>query len=89
MEFNNKTILISGLVILSLVAMYFSYKDIALAIAGGLVGYLSKDVVSVDPQVVPVDPLSVSVDNEVDEEDIQDYGSDSETAWAYDWYSWG
>ena len=87
MEFNNKTILISGLVILSLVAMYFSYKDIALAIAGGLVGYLSKDVVSVDPQVVsvdpqvvPVDPLSVSVDNEVDEEDIQDYGSDSETA---------
>lgn len=56
MELNNKTILITGLVICSLIAMYFSYKDIALTIVAGLVGYLSKDVVSVDPQVVPVDP---------------------------------
>ena len=56
MELNNKTILITGLVICSLIAMYFSYKDIALTIVAGLVGYLSKDVVSVDSQVVPVDP---------------------------------
>lgn len=68
MEFNNKTILIGGLVILSLVAMYFSYKDIALAIASGLVGYLSKDVVSVDQLTEPIDePVETSSDNNDEE----------------------
>ena len=43
MEFDNKTILIAGLVLGSIVAMYLHYKDIALAIVSGLVGYLSKD----------------------------------------------
>jgi len=43
MEFNNKTILISGLIIASFIAMYLNYEQIALAIVSGLVGYLSKD----------------------------------------------
>lgn len=93
MEFNNRTILITGLLIASFIAMYLSYKDIALAIVSGLVGYLSKDMVSVDPVDSPVDPQvspvvsgQVSVDSPVDPvvsenvEDIQEYGSDSETA---------
>lgn len=48
MEFDNKTILISGLVIGSIVAMYLHYNDIALAIVSGLVGYLSKDQITVN-----------------------------------------
>lgn len=48
MEFDNKTILITGLVIGSIVAMYIGYKDIALAIVSGLVGYLSKDAITVN-----------------------------------------
>ena len=46
MEFNNKTILITGLIISSLLAMYLNYEQIALAIVSGLVGYLSKDITS-------------------------------------------
>ena len=48
LEFDNKTILISGLVLGSIVAMYLSYNDIALAIVSGLVGYLSKDAITVN-----------------------------------------
>lgn len=66
MNFNNRTILIIGLVILSFTAMYFSYKDIALAIASGLVGYLSKDVVSVDQLSSPVDPVVEPIDNPIE-----------------------
>lgn len=43
MKFNNKTIIITGLVIGSIIAMYMNYEQIALAIVSGLVGYLSKD----------------------------------------------
>lgn len=45
-DFDNKTILIVGLIVMALVSLYCSEKDIALAIASGLVGYLSKDVVT-------------------------------------------
>jgi len=45
MEFNNKTILITGLIIASICAMFLNYEQIALAIVSGLVGYLSKDIV--------------------------------------------
>lgn len=48
MEFDNKSIIISGLVVGSIVAMYMHYNDIALAIVSGLVGYLSKDGVTVN-----------------------------------------
>lgn len=43
MEFDNKTIIITGLVIGSITAMFLNYEQIALAIVAGLVGYLSKD----------------------------------------------
>ena len=48
MEFYNKSIIISGLVVGSIVAMYMHYNDIALAIVSGLVGYLSKDGLTVN-----------------------------------------
>lgn len=45
MEFNNKTILIIGLVIGGLFSIYTNQYEIGSAIFGGLVGYLSKDYV--------------------------------------------
>lgn len=70
MEFNNKTILISGLIIASFLAMYLNYEQIALAIVSGLVGYLSKDAIGVNDSVnhgdvVSVDEDFVSVDDDV------------------------
>ena len=53
MDFNNKTILITGLVVASICALFLNYEQIALAIVSGLLGYLAKD-----PQVIP-DPSSV------------------------------
>ena len=41
--FDNKTVLIIGLIVIAIVALFFHYKDIALTISGGLVGYISKD----------------------------------------------
>lgn len=43
MEFDNKTIVIIGLILIGLTALYCQQKDLALAIGSGLVGYLSKD----------------------------------------------
>lgn len=43
---DNKTILITGLVIGGIVGLYLNQTDIASAIFGGLVGYLSKDFVT-------------------------------------------
>ena len=45
MEFNNKTILITCLGIGGLFSIYANQFEIASAIFGGLVGYLSKDYV--------------------------------------------
>ena len=69
MEFNNKTILITGLVIASICAMFLNFEQIALAIVSGLVGYLSKDIVdgtslSVAPNDLSVDTEDVSVDDD-------------------------
>ena len=44
MEFNNKTVLIIGLIIGGLLSLYLHQENIASAIFGGLVGYLSKDI---------------------------------------------
>lgn len=44
MIIDNKTILITGLIIGAICAMFFGYEQIALAIVAGLVGYLSKDL---------------------------------------------
>ena len=76
MNFNNRTILISGLVICSIIAMYFSYKDIALTIVAGLVGYLSKDVESVESVDVPVE--SGASQDIVSVESIDDSPKDDE-----------
>lgn len=46
MIFDNKTILITGLIICSILALILKNHDVALAIVSGLVGYLSKDSVS-------------------------------------------
>lgn len=62
MEFNNKTILISGLIIASFLAMYLNYEQIALAIVSGLVGYLSKDAIGVNDSVNHGDVVSVGDD---------------------------
>lgn len=46
MEFNNKTLLILGLVIGGICSLYVNQCDLAYTIFGGLIGYLSKDYVS-------------------------------------------
>lgn len=44
MEFNNKTLLIIGLVIGGICSLYVKNTELASAIFGGLVGYLSHGV---------------------------------------------
>ena len=44
MNVDNKTIVIVGLIILGIGALFFRFDELALAIGSGLVGYLSKDV---------------------------------------------
>ena len=43
--FDNKTLLIIGLIGCAFCAMFVGYKDIALAVVSGLTGYLSKDAI--------------------------------------------
>lgn len=52
MNFDNKTILIIGLVLGGIVSLYVNETNIASAIFGGLVGYLSKDVLTVEHKEV-------------------------------------
>lgn len=85
MEFNNKTILITGLVIASICAMFLNFEQIALAIVSGLVGYLSKDIVdgtslSVAPKDVSVAPNNLSVDTEDVSVDTENVSVDDEVA---------
>lgn len=65
MSIDNKTILITGLVIGGVVGLYLNQTEIASAIFGGLVGYLSKDVITVQHETM---------------EDESEDGQDSETA---------
>ena len=44
MKIDNKTILIIGLLLIAMISIILKEKDLALAVSGGLVGYLSKDV---------------------------------------------
>ena len=62
---DNKTILIAGLVVGGIVGLYLNQTEIASAIFGGLVGYLSKDAITVKHETV---------------EETSEDGSDSETA---------
>ena len=43
MEFNNKTILIVGLIVGGVASLYWGQSELAYTIFGGLIGYLSKD----------------------------------------------
>lgn len=45
-KFDNKTILIIGLIAIALVGMICGTRDIPLAVASGLTGYLSKDAIT-------------------------------------------
>lgn len=45
MEFDNKTIIIIGVLIMGFVALYTHYNDLALAVVSGLLGYLTKEAV--------------------------------------------
>lgn len=46
MNFDNKTILIIGLIVGGICALYVNQHDLAYAIFGGLIGYLSKDTIT-------------------------------------------
>lgn len=50
-QFNNKTILITGLVVASICSLFLNYEQIALAIVSGLLGYLAKDPVTIGSEV--------------------------------------
>lgn len=45
MEFDNKTIIIIGVLIMGFAALYTHYNDLALAVVSGLLGYLTKEAV--------------------------------------------
>lgn len=48
MNFDNKTILIIGLIIGGICSLYVNQYELAYAIFGGLIGYLSKDTIKID-----------------------------------------
>ena len=52
MEFNNKTLLIGGLVIGGIVSLYLNQSELAYTIFGGLIGYLSKDSITLKKEEV-------------------------------------
>lgn len=47
-DLNNKTILITGLIIVSIVGLVFKNDYIVTTVIGGLLGYLSKDLIIPD-----------------------------------------
>jgi len=48
MSFDNKTLLILGLIIGGVASLYTHQTELASAIFGGMVGYLSKDIITVE-----------------------------------------
>lgn len=66
MEFNNKTILIIGLIAGGICSLFLNQENIASAIFGGLVGYLSKDKIEAYIESKqPVDDDEVYDDEEI------------------------
>jgi len=55
MSFDNKTLLIVGLVIGGLGSLYLQNNELASVIFGGLIGYLSKDTIKLESPDLPVD----------------------------------
>ena len=81
MEFDNKTIIITGLIICSGIAMFLNYEDIALAIVSGLVGYLSKDGFSMSSDVISPNDDGISPTNlEISPADIEISPQDNEVS---------
>lgn len=68
MQVDNKTILISGLLVCAGISLMIKNHDVALAIVSGLVGYLSKDNLKLPIGEDKIDEVGVSGE------------SDSETA---------
>lgn len=57
MEFSNKTVLIVGLVCGGLLSLYVGQHDLACTIFGGLIGYLSKDTITLKKEgVIDIPP---------------------------------
>lgn len=52
MSFDNKTLLIVGLVIGGIVSLYLRQSELAYTIFGGLIGYLSKDSITIKHEEV-------------------------------------
>ena len=46
MEFSDVTIVLIGVVIIGIISLYFGKDDMAMAIIGGLLGYMAKDHVT-------------------------------------------
>ena len=66
MEFDNKTILIIGLIAGGIIALYLNMENVASAIFGGLTGYLSKDVYDYTKQKIPTNDNELTNDeNEI------------------------
>ncbi len=61
---DNKTLLIAGLIVGGLASLYLNQSELAYTIFGGLIGYLSKD----------------SITLKKDDEEVVESGSDSEIA---------
>lgn len=55
MNFDNKTLLIFGLIVGGICSLYLNQSELAYTIFGGLIGYLSKDVITVKREEVDDD----------------------------------
>lgn len=55
MEVNNKTLLIAGVIIIAVIAIYYNNNELGAVALGGLVGYLSKDQTITSEEGVPDD----------------------------------
>lgn len=51
MSFDNKTLLIFGLIVGGLASLYLKQSELAYTIFGGLIGYLSKDSITLKREV--------------------------------------
>lgn len=61
---DNKTLLIAGLIVGGLASLYLNQSELAYTIFGGLIGYLSKDSITLKKE----------------DEEVVESGSDSEIA---------
>lgn len=54
MEFSDVTIVLVGVVIIGIISLYFGKDDMAMAIIGGLLGFMAKDHVTTTRYISPV-----------------------------------